>query len=669
LDRLAGDDLVDKNRQCDLCGLDVGRSPVVRTIDGEEKLFCCEGCARVYQVASENDMLDRVKAEHRSKPVGIRDVVFSQDETADFTLSGMWCAGCSVAAENVLKSQPGIRAADVSFSAERGRIRYDPDLVDLPTVLKDLDNLGYRARLVGDPARQPEDRRQEFLQLQLIASVAGGMQVMMLYFVLLYPQYAAGNFNAPEVRGIQYLVWLMASVVYFFGGLTILRGAWRAIRARTATMDTLVALGLTVAYGYSVYMTVTGSGEAYFDSVVMITTFVMFGRYLESIGGDRARSGVRKLLQLQPDFALQQQNGEWKQIEARQLRPGDIILVKAGERVPADAEIVEGQGAVNEALLTGESLPVSKGPGDELHAGTLLTNAVLQARVLRPVNQTRLAQITHLVEQTLATKPPIQRLADKASAYFALGIIVASILTAFGWLLTGHNLSTALLAAVAVLVVACPCALGLATPLALTVALGRAAEAGILIRNPTALETAAKVNRIVFDKTGTLTRGEMTVSAVEVAPSQSLSREELLRIAAGVEQYSEHPIAAAIVAANQLPLPSVKDFQTDRGFGASARVNSALSQQVKVGSARYLNIEEDTELSRRAAQYASDGDIVIWVGWQNKLAGFIVLHDEPDPAAGETLESLNTADPICDALRRCCSDNPGGCESTGHHGI
>ena len=344
------------------------------------------------------------------------------------------------------------------------------------------------------------------------------------------------------------MTWALATPVLLVGGSSFLRGAWRAVRARTATMDTLVSLGTLSAYGYSVYMTLTGGGEVYFDSVSMITTFVMIGRYLETVGGTRARKDIRNLLSLQPQTANRREGEDWAEVKAEALAAGDTILVRPGERVPADAQIVEGRAALDEALLTGESLPVEKGEDDAVFAGSVVTDAALVCRVTAPPKDARLAQITALVEHTLAAKPPIQRLADRAAAYFAFGIVAIAAATIAVWILAGHGAAQALLAGVAVLVVACPCALGLATPLALTVALGRATRSGILVRNSAALETAAGVDHMVFDKTGTLTRGRMTVVAAEAAPEAGLTADELLCTAAGVEQFSEHPIARAVVA-------------------------------------------------------------------------------------------------------------------------
>jgi heavy metal translocating P-type ATPase len=630
--------LVDKMERCDLCGLEIDGPPVVRSFDGEEKHFCCEGCARVYTVARDNDMLDQVLPRPQPKP-RIRDVFGGPGETAHFSVGGMWCAGCAAAAERVLRSQPGVRGVDVSFAAERGRIRYDPSQVDPDVALKSLDGLGYRARLLGDSVEERTTRQHESLLLQLIVAVGFGMQVMLLYLVQLYHLYAAGQFDAPDTRKLQYLVWALATPVLFVGGFSFLKGTWRALRARTATMDTLVALGTFSAYGYSVYVTLTGSGEAYFDSVAMITSFVMLGRYLEKVGGAQARKDIRQLLQLRPERAWRRAGDEWQEVQAGSLTAGDVILIKPGERVPADAEILEGEGAVDESLLTGESAPVDKDPGQTVYAGTVVVDAALTARVTQPPQHTRLAQITRLVDQTLAAKPPIQRLADRASTYFALGIVGVAIVTALGWWLAGRPPAQALLAAVAVLVVACPCALGLATPLALAVSLGRTTRAGILVRNPVALETAAQVRRVAFDKTGTLTRGRMTVEGVVVS-GDGVSRDRLLCLAAAVEQYSEHPIARAVVEACPGPLPAADEFQALRGLGASARVAEQDRQRVMVGSPRFLGVPDDSPLMTQARSRADRGETVIWIGWDEGAAGFITVRDEPNPSAQEALDRL-----------------------------
>ncbi len=470
------------------------------------------------------------------------------------------------------------------------------------------------------------------------------MQVMLLYLVQLYPLYAAGQFDSPTVRNLQYLVWALATPVLFVGGWSILQGAWRATLARTATMDTLVAAGTLAAYGYSVYITLTGGGEAYFDSVAMIVTFIMLGRYLEKMGGAQARKDIRHLLQLQPDNAWLQAGDEWQPVEAGRLLPGDVILIKPGERVPADAQIMQGEAALDEALLTGEATPVNKGPGAEIFAGAVVSDEALVAEVTRPVEDGRLAQITRMVEHTLDAKPPIQRLADKASAYFAFGILAVAVATFFGWRLAGVATSQALLAAVAVLVVACPCALGLATPLALAIALGRTSRAGVLVRNPVALETAATVRRIVFDKTGTLTRGRLSVVEAVPAPGASISPAELICLAAAVEQYSEHPLARAIVqaypAAPGAGIRPVEEFKVARGQGASAVLSGDSRARVQVGSARFVEIGPDCALGQEAEAHAARGESVVWVAADGVVAGFIALRDEPDAQAVAVLQEL-----------------------------
>ncbi|MFL7814103.1 MAG: heavy metal translocating P-type ATPase metal-binding domain-containing protein [Anaerolineales bacterium] len=623
-----------EQKECDLCGLDLGDAPVEKDFDGEKKEFCCQGCARVYQAAYENGMLDKVQG--KATP----DRSPGKKDTAYFSMEGMWCAGCAVAAENVLKNQAGVRGVDISFAAERGRIDYDPSRFDIDAGLQKLDQLGYRARVLSSASEQRSERKQENTLLQLITALAFGMQVMFLYLTRLYPLYNQEQFGSLEVRNLQYMVWALSTPSLFIGGISFIKGAWRALLARTATMDTLVGIGTLSAYFYSVYITLTRSGETYFDSVAMITTFIMIGRYLEAVGGSRARKDIRSLLNLQPDRAWRKAVGEWEQVKISDLFVGDVLLVKPGERVPVDGDIVTGQASFNEALLTGESLPVDKGPGERIYAGTMVTDNAVQFRVTDLAQYTRLAEITRTVDQTLANKPPIQRLADKASTFFAFGILAVAVLTLVGWLLTGAGPSRSLLAAVAVLVVACPCALGLATPLAVTVSLGNITQEGILVRNPTTLETASKIKRMVLDKTGTLTLGELQVEAILTDPRAGVTPEELLGAAAAADQFSQHPIARAIVSEYQGELSPAEDFQSVHGQGVQARIEGKPGNVVKVGSDAYLAVPEESPLLDEAREHGKRGESVIWVGWEDGVKGFIALRDQPDETAGAALSGL-----------------------------
>ncbi len=630
---------------CDLCGLSIDGPAITHTFDGEQKLFCCQGCERVYEIAHENHMLDQVLVVQKKQRQSLKETVLGGGETSYFSINGMWCSGCAVAAEKTLKNQPGVRSVDISFASERGRMSYDPDIIDPDEVLEQLKKLGYKAKSLNDLAEQEVTRLQDKTFLQFLTAAAFEMWIMILYLVQLYPRYALGEYADPNVRRLGFFMGILATPVLFIGGHSFFVGAWQSLKARTATMDTLVALGTLSAYIYSFYAVLTGTGEAYFDSVGMITTFVMFGRYLETLGGARARKDIGKLLKLQPEKAWLRINEEWTQVKSRELLPGNIILIKPGEHVPADGVIEEGEAYLDEALLTGESRPVYKQVGDPIYAGTLVSDASLIARVTGDVRKTRLAQITQLVEETLSDKPPIQRIADRASAYFAFAMIAIAVAAFAGWTLIGHSFEEAILAAISVLVVACPCALGLATPLAITVTIGQTTKAGMLVRNLVSLETGAKIQRVVFDKTGTLTYGKMAVTSAVVEPGANLSREGLLRLAASVEQFSEHPIAQAIQNAYK---KSVKDgqlfkadgFQSLRGLGVSAQVENGKRETVFVGSERFFDQPVDPSFQQQAETHKRQAETVVWVGSHGCAMGFIALSDEYNPSAETAVTEL-----------------------------
>lgn len=632
--------MVNSGESCALCNLKITAAPVVMTFEGEEKHFCCQGCARVYEVAYENHMLDQVLGRNETKKTTSLQEAFKPGETAYFNLKGMWCPGCALAAEKVLSRQPGIRSADVSFIAEKGQIQYDESKTDLKKTLKTLDALGYQAQLVTEKDEQKNDRIQERILIQLIAALGFEMQVMILYLAILYPHYLAADFNSTLVRDTQYVVWILSTPLLFYGGVSFLRGAWRALIARTATMDTLVSLGALSAYGYSIYITLTGNGQTYFDSLAMITVFIMVGRYLEKIGGARTRKSIQKLLTLQPEFAWLKKEDQWVQVSAGSLVPGDEVMVKPGERVPADGLVTSGRAAVDESLLSGESGFVMKQAGDQIYGGTVVTDASIFIDITRKVGATRLSQITHLVEKTLANKSPVQRLADRLSAIFTYVILAISLGSGLTWLLMGNPSSKAILVAVSVLVVACPCALGLATPLAISVALGKAVESGVLVRNPAALENASKVKRIVFDKTGTLTRGRMSFVKIVTPRNSGYSSRQLLKMAASIEQFSEHPISKAVRAKVTGKMLPVSDFLNLRGFGTTAVVGENPGERVRIGSGRFLEVDKKEPLSKKADTFLSNGDTVVWIAVEDKISGFMVLRDEVENTAAGVIRDL-----------------------------
>ena len=621
-------------RECELCGMDVVGDPVIRVVGDSEHCFDTEDCARLYGAAFDAGMLEQVLNDPPEHRVGVLERMGLHHRTAYFMLDGMWCAACSKVAERVLKQGDGVVDAQVSFAAGKGRIDYDPRVTDIDELMRRVAKLGYTPRLSGSAESEKDTAAEERLLLQVIVAFAFGMQVMVLYIVRLYPAYHVGDYYSHQVRLLQVLALMLTTPALFFGGFTFLRGAVHELRARTPGMDTLVVLGSLSAFTYSTWATVVGGYPTYFDSVTMIVQFVVLGRYIEMVGGARARKDVRGLMELQPDRAwVRAADGSIEEAVAWQVRPGAVIVVKPGERVPLDAEVVEGGAHADESLLTGESAAVSKTVGATLWAGTLLVDGALTARVVRDVDSSRLSGIRALVERTLESRAPVERLADRVSLWLTIGVVSLAVVTGVGWLLAGAPPETALITAVAVLVVACPCALGLATPLAISVALGGTAREGVLVRNGAALETAGGTTTVVFDKTGTVTMGRL-----DVAETFGAERFRLLGLASAVEQYSEHPLARAIVAASPAPR-AAKEFATQRGMGASATLEAG-GERVSVGRVELMPVAPSEEMQRAARDRESSGETVVWVSQGDDVAGFVALRDRIDPTAHHTVREL-----------------------------
>ncbi len=620
---------------CALCGMVFAADgPVTRAVGGSTLRFDTQDCARLYENAYKAGMLDKVLADPPAHRRNLLEMLGLHAATAYFLLDGMWCAACAKVAERVLKRGEGVIDAQVSFAAGKGRIDYDPRTTDLDGLMRSIEKLGYNPRLAGSAESEAATKSEERLLLQVIVAFAFGMQEMVLYIVRLYPAYAVGDFASQQVRLLQVLALALAAPALFYGGFTFLRGAVQELRARTPGMDTLVVLGTLSAFCYSTWATLRGGYPTYFDSVTMIVQFVVIGRYIEMAGGARARKDVRGLMELQPERAwVRGSDGSLEATPSWLVPPGASVVVKPGERVPVDAQVVEGSGHADESLLTGESASVSKGAGDTVWAGTLVTDGSLTATVLRDVDSSRLSGIRTLVEQTLSSRAPAERLADRASLFLTVGVISLAVLTGLAWGLTGHAASQALITAVAVLVVACPCALGLATPLAVSVALGGTAREGVLVRNGAALETAGQTALVVLDKTGTVTLGRLEVSAAEGG-----SRSALLSLAAAAEQFSEHPLARAIVA-EAATLPVAREFSATPGMGVSAVLADG-GEPVRVGRVEFMPVAPSPELAARADARARDGETVVWLSRGELIEGFVALRDEIDPSARLAVRSL-----------------------------
>ena len=636
--------------QCALCGMPITDAAVTRTIDGIECRFDTEDCARLYQVAAEQGMLDAALAErpeHRHR--FIHDFL-THHATAYFTLDGMWCAACASVAEKVLLRVEGVDDAQVSFAAAKGRVDYDSEVVDIDSLVQRIEKLGYKVTLSSTAAEMEHGMMEEHMLIQVLVAFAFGMQVMVLYLVRLYPAYRTGDYSQ-QVRMVQYLVWLLTTPVLFYGGLSFLRGARQELLARIPGMDTLVALGTLTAYSYSAWASLVGSHATYFDSVAMITQFVMVGRYLEMAGGARARKDVRGLMELQPTRAwLRAADGSLEEVPSARLKVTDRIVVKPGERVPVDAQVFEGEAHADEALLTGESAPVAKARGDTVWAGTLMVDGSVSATVVHDVSTSRLAGIRSLVAHTLETKAPAERMADRAAAALTMVVIAIAVLAGLGWAMTGHSSSEALITAVAVLVVACPCALGLATPLAVSIALGGTARGGVLVRNSAAFETAGGVTDVVLDKTGTVTMARLEVTAVRASDETAGALHDsadLLCLAAAAEQFSEHPLARAIVSAcPDVPAPA-RAFRSQVGAGASV-VLERDDSTVTVGRLDLMPAQPAPAMLSDAAARTSQGETVVWVAHDHEIAGFIALRDEIDPTAAGAIDRLRAreAEPV-----------------------
>ncbi len=525
----------------------------------------------------------------------IRDIGYDVPTAkAELPVTGMTCANCARTVERALKKLDGVVAANASFASERASVEYLPSVVSLAAIQQAIRDVGYDV-IVAAEGEAPEDVERAAREAE-IRDQTHKFWVGVAFALPLFLLSMARDFGLlgewAHAPWVNWLFLALATPVQFYVGWDYYVGGFKSLRAGSANMDVLVAMGSSAAYFYSwaVLLFAGLGGHVYFETSAMIITLIKLGKMLEARAKGRTSEAIKKLMGLRPKTARVVREGAEIDVPIESVLLGDLVVVRPGERLPVDGVVVEGRSAVDESMLTGESLPVDKRPGDEVVGGTINKQGLLRFEATRVGAQTALAQIIRLVEEAQGSKAPIQRLADRISGFFVPAVIGLALLTFLGWLILGRaGFTQSMIYMVAVLVIACPCALGLATPTAIMVGTGKGAEHGILFKNSEALERAHELRAIVLDKTGTITRGEPSVTDVMAGSvADDAERIALLQLAASAELGSEHPLGKAIVVAAQqegLALSDPQDFEAIAGQGIAATVSG---RQVLVGSESLL---------------------------------------------------------------------------------
>jgi P-type Cu+ transporter len=573
-----------------------------------------------------------------------------------FAVQGMSCASCVGRVEEALRRMPAVIEANVNLAAETATVSYLSGLAEPPDLLAAVRGAGYEAApLEAGPDRVDRERAAraaEHLALKRSLALAAALTLPIFLIDMgghLIPALHRAVHGALGTQTVYLLFFVLASGVQFGPGLRFYRKGWPALIHGAPDMNSLVMLGTSAAYGYSVVATFLpgllpeGTVHVYYEASAVIITLILLGRFLEARARGATSEAIRKLMGLRPKTARVQRNGEIVEVDAGELRPGDLVLVRPGERLPADGEVIEGSSWVDESMITGEPVPVLKESGAPVVGGTVNGQGSLTFRATRVGSETVLAQIIRMVEAAQGSKLPIQALVDRVTRYFVPVVIAIALLTFVVWLVAGPApaLTLALVNAVAVLIIACPCAMGLATPTSIMVGTGKGAEMGVLFRGGDALQALRSVQVVALDKTGTLTVGRPELTGVEPAPG---SREdEVLALAASLEVNSEHPIASAIVRGARergLALEPALEFAAEAGQGAAGRVGG---RPVLVGSQRYLEGQgiDTGACSRAAAGYAEAGATPLYVAVEGRLAALLAVADPVKDSARSALAQLH----------------------------
>ncbi|MDO7667920.1 MAG: heavy metal translocating P-type ATPase, partial [Pseudomonadota bacterium] len=625
-------------------------------VAGENHEFCCFGCQTVcetiHNAGLQSFYLKTPEGEHLAPPPSLSAELASYDldevqsdyvdklddiRSIHLLVEGIHCAACVWLIEHSLAKQQGVISAEVNLTSKRLRLKWDNRLTTLSTLLQALGRIGYAAiPFDPDTAEGALARRHQSL-LYRMAFAGFAMMNMLWISIALYSGADQGEFK----NWFHWISFLIATPTLLYAGYPFLRNALLGLRRRYLTMDLPIAIGAVTTYGYSTYVTITGStvGHVYFDTVVNFLFVILVGRYLEAISKREALSATSRLLELQPKLATIMIDGLAKVVPIRTVKIGDLVLVKPGEKIPVDGVLTDGQSAVDESMLTGESLPVVKKNKDQVVAGSINCEGAFTVKVQQVLRNTALAKIVSLMEDAQASKAPIQSTADKIVPWFVVVTLTLAAATFIYWY--QFDFEQALLAATSVLIITCPCAFGMATPMSVAVATGVAAHHGILIKQGAALEYLSKVTHFIFDKTGTLTEGKLRVVTVE--SFSDLSEDTLLMLAGSVEQHSEHGIARAILAesvSRDLTLSPITDFSSSAGQGVEASLNQ---QHVLLGTQSWLAefgfVFTDIVLNR-VDSLEHQGISCVFMATEGQIVGLIGVADRLRPDAISMINDL-----------------------------
>ncbi|QSO52840.1 copper-translocating P-type ATPase [Alicyclobacillus curvatus] len=570
------------------------------------------------------DVVEKIEKSGYSVPV--REV--------DLNITGMTCAACSARIEKVVNRLDAVKEASVNLASEKAHIVYFPGVLQEHDLIKAVEKAGYGATLASETAAADEKKRKEQAYRRDVMKFWGSVILTLPLVIQMFVMLFGGSAFMPN-----WVSFILATPVQFYVGWRFYKGAYHSLRGGAANMDVLVALGTSVAYLYSAILTVLGRPDVYFDSSATVVTLIFMGKLLESSAKAKSSSAIESLAKLGAKVAHVIRDGEEVDLPVEDLKVGDVVRVRPGEKIPSDGKVLEGSSSVDESFLTGESMPVAKAPGDPVVGASVNQAGVLTMEIGKVGADTALAQVIRLVDQAQGSKAPVQRLADKISGIFVPIVLVVALVTLLLWgFIVGWT--AGLIAAVAVLVIACPCSLGLATPTAIMVGTGLGAESGILIKGGEHLEKAHKVTTLVLDKTGTVTVGKPSVT--DVWTTALASEAELMAFAAALEAQSEHPLGAAVIAHAKeqgMAIPQAKDVQAIPGKGIIGVVDG---ETIRIGNRRWLSETGISEFPDEVlAEYETAGKTAVLVASDKGLLGIIAMADTIKSDAITTVRELS----------------------------